>query len=89
MLCGGDELGKGFITMQPSTITKELSEALPSWVIDDYNNAKPHQEELIRLNCHEPNPNVSGGIFLTLIAFVIAFFTELTAFFTGDFTSLA
>lgn len=78
---------QGFITVQYSTIAKELSGALPSWVIDDYNNAIPHQRELIRLNCHEPNLNVSSAILLTLIVFSVVFFTELVAFFTGEFTS--
>lgn len=62
----------------------DLQRAFPKWVIDDYNNAKPHQHELIALTCNEHMPVFCGISFLFLLMISALGFSDVIAFFTID-----
>lgn len=62
----------------------DLQRAFPKWVIDDYNNAKPHQEELVALKCSEHTPVICALSLMILIGITALFFSDVVAFITND-----
>ncbi|APE04126.1 hypothetical protein BM526_19345 (plasmid) [Alteromonas mediterranea] len=66
---------------------KELNNALPTWVVEDYERAKPFKMTLMSLCQSRPNENVSAAVLLILILISSIFFSEIKAFWTSSFTN--
>ncbi|HCV03029.1 MAG TPA: hypothetical protein DG048_10315, partial [Pseudoalteromonas sp.] len=73
--------------MQNFDPIKELNNALPTWVVEDYERAKPFKMTLMSLCQSRPNENVSAAVLLILILISSIFFSEIKAFWTSTFTN--
>ena len=73
--------------MQNFDPIKELNNALPKWVVEDYERAEPFKMTLVSLCQSRPNENVSAAVLLILILISSIFFSDIKAFWTSSFTN--